>query len=236
MGKELRREPRVKANFEFVVETAGKTLHYYTRNASFSGVFLISENPLPLRRLVRLKTELDGEPIEMIGMVAHTINGPDAMELGKNPGMGVALFSLGPEPERRWREWVRVEYEKDPEAHAALMATELPKLRIHLKNEAMKEQFFQKDYPSGTIFYRTPDLLPEGTRVVCEVKHPDTGRLMELFATVTETVEGARRKRGIRLSFEELSEASTERFGRFERGEVSEAMVDEDSDSPDNES
>jgi len=115
------------------------------------------------------------------------------------------------------------------------MATELPKLRIHLKNETMKEQFFKKDYPSGTIFYRTPDLLPEGTRVVCEVKHPDTAKVIELFATVIEVVEGARRKRGIRLSFEELSEASTDRFGRFERGEASEA-VDEADENPDSES
>ena len=115
----------------------------------------------------------------------------------------------------------------DGEAHAALIATELPRLRVHLKNDKMKDQFFKHDYPSGSIFYRTPDLLEEGTRVVCEVKHPDTGKLAEVIATVTEVVEGARRKRGIRLEFEEMSEASTSRFDRFERGEASEAIDDD---------
>ena len=227
MGRELRREPRVACDFFFEVDTAGKGLRFQTRNASFSGVFLITDRPLPLRRLVRMDAVLDGVPIAMLGMVAHTINPADAAELSKDAGMGVALFPLGPDARRRWREFVRSEYEKDPEAHAALIATVLPRLRVHLKNDKMKDQFFKHDYPSGSIFYRTPDLLEEGTRVVCEVKHPDTGKLAEVIATVTEVVEGARRKRGIRLEFEEMSEASTSRFDRFERGEASEAIDDD---------
>lgn len=216
MGKELRREPRVKVSIDFTVESAGSTFVYPTRNASFSGVFLIAESPLPLRRLVRMKTNVQGEPIELLGMVAHTINAADAAELGRDPGMGVAIFPRGSRLHQLWRDYVRSEYERDPEAHAALMATELPRLRIHLKNEKLKKQFFMKDYPSGTIFYRTPDLLDVGTRVVCEIRFPDGDDIVELFATVTDTVEGARRKRGIRLAFEDLSEASLDRVAEIQ--------------------
>jgi hypothetical protein len=104
------------------------------------------------------------------------------------------------------------------------MASELPRLKVHLKNDKMREQFFGKDLPTGEIFYRTPELLPPGSRVVCEVTHPDTGKVLELFGFVTEVVEGSRRKRGFRVGFDEFSEATTGRVDRFARGEYSEAV------------
>lgn len=227
MGRELRREPRVRTNFEVELETAGRTLRYMTRNASFSGLFLITDDTLPLRRLVRVRCEVSGQRLELVGLVAHTINAADAHELNKQPGMGISLFSLGPHQREVWEEYVRTEYEKDPEAHAALIASELPRLKVALKNEKMKEQFFGNDLPSGEIFYRTPDLMDEGTQVVVEVRHPDTGKSLELFARVTERVDGSRRKRGIRIVFDEMSEASVDRVGRFESGIISEASDEE---------
>lgn len=224
MGRELRREPRVRTNFEIELETAGRTVRYQTRNASFRGLFVISDETLPLRRLVRVRAEISDELLELVGLVAHTVNAADAVELNKQPGMGISLFSLGPHQRQVWEEFVRAEYEKDPEAHAALIASELPRLKIALKNEKMKEQFFGSDLPSGEIFYRTPDLMPEGTQVVIEVRHPDTGKSLELVARVIEVVEGSRRKRGIRIAFDELSEASTLRVDRFESGVASEAV------------
>lgn len=236
MGKELRREPRVNTELDVALETAGKTEHFTTRNASFSGVFVMADEPLPLRRLVRFRLDIgDGpdDPIEMLGVVAHTINAADAHESGRSPGMGISLYALGPHNDERWQNFVRSEYEKDPDAHARLVASELPRLRVHLKNDQMKEQFFGTDFPSGQIFYRTPELLPEGSPVVCEVTHPDTGKTHELFATVNEVVTGARRDRGLRLLFEDLSEASTDRLHRFERGESSVAVDEENEQDQD---
>lgn len=223
MGRELRREPRVRTTFDVEVETEGRILHYVTRNASFRGLFLVTEQPLPLRRLVRVRCEVAGSALELIGLVTHTVNLTDAAELNKQPGMGVNLFSLGPTQRELWEDFVRMEYQKDPQAHATLVASELPRLSIVLKNDKMKEQFFGADLPRGDIFYRTPDKMPPGTRVVVEVKHPVTQKTHELFAQVVDTVDGARRKRGIRIAFEEMSEASTEELQRFEDGVMSEA-------------
>ena len=228
MGRELRREPRVRTNFDVEIETAGRKTDYPTRNASFSGLFLVTTETLPLRRLVRVRAEISGEQLELVGLVAHTVNAADAHEFNKDPGMGISLFSLGQHQRAVWEEYVRTEYEKDPEAHAALIASELPRLKVALKNDKMKEQFFGNDLPSGEIFYRTPDLMAEGTQVVVEVRHPDTGKSLELFARVTERVEGSRRTRGIRITFDELSEGSTHRVVRFEAGEPSEAHEEHD--------
>ncbi len=223
MGREHRREPRVRTSFNVELETAGRITRFETRNASFSGLFLVTDDTLPLRRLVRIRAEVSGEVLELIGLVAHTVNPADAVELNKQPGMGISLFSLGHRQRDVWNEFVRTEYEGDPDAHAALIASELPRLNVALKNEKMKEQFFGSDLPSGEIFYRTPDLMPEGTLVVVEVRHPDTGKTLELFAHVVEVVEGSRRKRGIRIAFDEMSEASSNRLVRFESGQSSEA-------------
>lgn len=227
MGRELRREPRVRTLFDVELETVGRTMTYRTRNASFSGLFLVTDDALPLRRLVRVRCEVSGEMLELIGLVAHTVNAADAVELNKQPGMGISLYSLGHHQRAVWNDFVRTEYEKDPDAHAALIASELPRLKVALKNEKMKEQFFGDDLPSGEIFYRTPDLMPEGTAVVVEVRHPDTGKELELFARVVEVVEGSRRKRGLRIAFDELSEASADRVVRFESGQASEATSED---------
>lgn len=226
MGRELRREPRVKTSFDIELETVGTTRRYRTRNASFRGLFVIADEPLPLRRLVRIRLEAHGQPLELIGFVAHTVNAADAHELKKEPGMGISLYSLGQHHREVWEEFVRTEYEKDPDAHAALVASELPRLKVPLKNEQMKQQFFGTDLPSGEIFYRTPELIPVGTEVCVEVRHPDTGKILELFARVVEAVEGTRRKRGIRIAFDEMSEASSHRIHRFEAGLASEAVDD----------
>lgn len=222
MGKELRREPRVRTDFDVEIETGGQKQMFPTRNASFSGVFVVCEEPFPLRRLVRMRADI-GQEVELLGLVAHTLNAADAHELGKKPGMGINVFGLGPEQREVWNSFVREEYEKDPEAHAALMASELPRLKVHLKSEKMTEQFFGRDLPTGEIFYRTPELLPPGSRVVCEVTHPKTGKVLELFGNVTETVQGSRRKRGIRVGFDEFSEATTGRVDQFARRDFSEA-------------
>ena len=226
MGRELRREPRVRTTFDVEIETVSAKTVYKTRNASFRGLFIVTDEPLSLRRLVRVRCEIDGRALDLMGMVAHTVTAEDAAVQGKHAGMGVHLFSLGPEQREFWEEFVRAEYEADPDAHAALVASELPHLKVALKNDKMKQQFFGNDLPSGEIFYRTPDLHPEGTQVVVEVVHPDTKKTHKLFARVCEVVEGSRRKRGIRIVFDEMSEASTTRLARFESGEQSEAVSD----------
>lgn len=222
MGRELRREPRVRTSFEIELETAGRVTRYQTRNSSFRGLFVITDETLPLRRLVRVRATIAGEVMQLIGLVAHTVNPADAYEAKTEPGMGISLFGLGPGQREQWEEFVRTEYEKDPEAHAELVASELPRLKVALKNDKMKEQFFGSDFASGEIFYRTPDLLPAGTEVVVDVQHPDTGKSLELLARVVEVVEGSRRKRGIRIAFDELSEASSNRVHQFEGRSTSE--------------
>ena len=213
--RENRRDPRVDIALDVKIQTAVGETTFQTKDISYRGVFILCSDPFPLRKLVRFKTVVDDQELQMMGLVAHRLNAPDAAERGVKPGMGIQLYSVGDDTRDRWRQYVRDCYEADPDAAEEMRASELPRIRIHLATEAMMKQFMERDFPSGSIFYRTPDVHPVGTRVLCEVSHPTTGEHFQLQAQVSEVSDGPRRNRGMRVDFLELSEASDERFDDF---------------------
>ncbi|MFB6373888.1 MAG: PilZ domain-containing protein, partial [Bradymonadaceae bacterium] len=111
-GKQSRREPRIDLDLTVTLLLPDGEVEYPVADASYRGVFLISENPLPLRKLVRFRTQLDAdeEPLQMMGLVAHHISTGEAAEIGRDPGMGIHLFSVGEETHRRWRQFIREHY------------------------------------------------------------------------------------------------------------------------------
>lgn len=221
MGRENRRDPRVDVQLNVHLQTARGEDPYITKDISYRGIFVVTQNPYPLRKLVRFRATLDGVDVQMMGLVAHRVNSLDAEERGTQPGMGVSLFSLGRSTREEWRTFVRDQYELDPEARRQVEIDEMPRLRIHLASDEMLRKFIDRDFPSGSIFYRMPELQPVGSRVMLEVVHPKSGDMFELEASITETVEEPRHKRGVRLAFDELSEASFTRFNTFDNAATS---------------
>ncbi|GEM_PF-2166416 len=243
MSRENRKDPRVDIALDVQIFTAPGVKSFKTQDVSFRGVFIVTQEPYNLRHLVRFhaRTE-DEQEFEMLGLVAHRINTFDAKERHKLPGMGIQLYSLGPENRQRWRDFVVQCCEADPATRRELEMQQMPRLKIHLKNEKMKRQFMEHDFPSQGIFYRTSALSPVGSKVLCEIIHPSTEKSFQLIATVLETRDGNRRQRGIQIQFEELSEATNARFDRFDKGEpttvseVSEASESNEEDKiPENE-
>lgn len=221
MSRENRKDPRVDVALNVTIFTAPGEKEFKTKDISYRGVFIVTQEPYNLRHLVRFHAQTDsGEKFEMLGLVAHRINTFDAKERNKLPGMGIQLYSLGTETRKRWRRFVTQSCESDPESRHALEIQEMPRLKIHLKNEKMKKQFMEHDFPSDGIFYRTSILSPVGSRVLCEIIHPITEKSFQLIATVLDTRDGSRRQRGIQIQFDELSEATNKRFDRFDAGEA----------------
>jgi hypothetical protein len=221
MGRENRRDPRVNVELDVFLPTARGEDRYVTKDIAYRGIFVVTPNPYPLRKLVRFRASLDGVDVQMMGLVAHRVNAMDAEERGTQPGMGVSLFSVGHSARQEWRDYVRTQYELDPEARRQVEIDEMPRLRIHLASQDMLRQFIDRDFPSGSIFYRMPELQPVGTRVRLEVIHPESREMFELEATVTEVVEEPRHKRGVRVAFDEMSEATESRFHDFDTSQPS---------------
>src|SRR5690554_1619333 len=89
--KKQRREPRINISLPVTLQLPDGELAYEIANASHRGIFIACPEPLPLRKLVRFSTQLDEEeePLQMLGLVAHTVNPAEARESGKAAGMGV---------------------------------------------------------------------------------------------------------------------------------------------------
>lgn len=199
-----RRSPRVFAALDVSLQTVDGDVFYKTRDASYDGVFLVSDEPLPLRKLIRFRTRLPDskEELQMLGLVAHTINPATAAESGEAPGMGIQLFSLGRETRARWREYIDALYQKNPEARRAVESARRPKVRVRIPNAELLKRFKTVDLPAKSLFLRTPDLHPAGTEVDCIISHPFSEQSFILSATVAESIDGTVKERGLRLDLE----------------------------------
>lgn len=216
-AKKLRREPRIEISLPVTLQLPDGDLDYEIRDASYRGVFIACPEPLQLRKLVRFKTRLgvDGEPLQMLGLVAKTINAVEARENNQTAGMGLQLYSVGKETRERWRAFITEEYEKDPEARDHVREMEVNRVSIHMRSLDQLRTFAERDLVKGNIFVRTSELSPVDSTVVCEIVHPEHQRPFALQARVIDVKETPRRERGVRLEFLELSEEERERFDAF---------------------
>ena len=198
-----RRAPRVRIALDVFLQTIDGDVPFKTLDASYEGVYLLSDEPLPLRKLIRFRTCIPGseDDLQMLGLVAHTVNPADADESPVPPGMGIQLFSLGKETRQRWRDYVDKLYTANPEARRAVESARRPKLRIRIPNAAYLRRFRTIDLPAGSLFLRSPDRHDVGTLVDCVITHPESTEEFLLPATVASVVDGSPKERGLRLQF-----------------------------------
>lgn len=215
--RDARREPRIQINLPVVVKLPHGEHIYETKDASYRGVFVTCPAPLPLRKLIRLQAVLDDdEPaLEMLGLVAHTVNQIDAQESGRSPGMGIQLFAVGELARGRWRDFIRAEYERRPEIRDLARRLDLPRLSVPMRSREQLEHFIDHDLAGSQIFIRTSDLHPVDTALVCDLLHPDRRASFSLDATVVEVTETPRRARGMRVDFGQVSEDTLSALKRF---------------------
>lgn len=216
-----RREPRIDIDLSVTVQLPDDAIEYPVGDASYRGVFLISEDPLPLRKLVRIETQLagDAESLQMMGLVAHHISPPEAAEMEREPGMGIHLFSVGEETHRRWRKFVREKYESDPKARIEYKRLEFPHVVAHLPTHEELADYFDDELTSGEMFVRSSEVHPEGESIICDVVHSDGDRALDLEGKVADTVKSPPRKRGMKIRFDDLDEENQRRIRAFIDGD-----------------
>lgn len=80
-----------------------------TVDVSRGGVFVQSDEPRPLRQLVRLRIDIpaQGEVIEVHGMVVHTRGAADEASDGQPAGIGIEFFGFGGQPRQMWEDLLR---------------------------------------------------------------------------------------------------------------------------------
>ncbi len=199
-----RRSPRVRAALDVFLQTVDGDIAFKTSDASYEGVFIVCPEPLPLRKLIRFRTRLgdSSDELQMLGLVAHTVNAEDAAETGQRAGMGIQLFSLGHATKQTWRTFIDDLYQQNPEARRAVESARRPKVKIRIPNEELLHRFRTLDLPAKRLFLRTPELHPSGTKVTCLVLHPLTKKTFPIPGEVLETIDGSVKERGMQLAFD----------------------------------
>lgn len=217
-GRNNRREPRVKAEIPVVLQMPRGTQRHVTANLSYRGVFILSPEPLPLRKLVRFHAELtEGEAtLPMLGLVAHRVNRVDAAEQGIEPGMGIQLFGSSPEARELWRQFVRDRYDKDPAARQQVRSRELPKLKLRFNRPEDIARLADTSFASGPLHVRSAELHPVGTHLQLDLLHPGTGAVLSVETIVEEVIEAPRQQRGMMVVLAD-AEAATEQMIAFSK-------------------
>jgi len=223
-SEDARREPRIDIDLEVTLQLPEGDVDYSVGDASYRGVFLYTSDPLPLRKLVRFRTQLpdDDAPLQMMGLVAHHIAPAEAEEFGRDPGMGIHLFSVGEETHRRWRQFVQERYEQDPEARKEFKRLEYPHVVAHLPSHEELGSYFDEEVESGEMFVRSSEVHDEGTEVICDVVHSDGTRSLDLEGLVEDTVKSPPRKRGMTIRFTNLDDENRRRIQAFIEGRFDE--------------
>jgi uncharacterized protein (TIGR02266 family) len=94
-GEDPRRAfPRYPASFPVRFATVQDFVLEYAANISAGGVFVHTQDPPPLKTVVRIQMELPGtgEPVPARGMIVHRVTPQEAQQRGTLPGMGVQFL------------------------------------------------------------------------------------------------------------------------------------------------
>lgn len=237
MGTEnLRREPRVELDLRVELETPRETRTLPIHDASYSGMFLKSQEVLPLRRLVRLTCQLpDGsnDSLRLLATIANQLTPEQASQVDRFPGMGLQLYPSTPDALDRWRSFIRERCLDDPRARREIRRLELPHVAAHLPDTDRLREVVETIADEGQMFLRTSNVYDVGSEVVCELVHPDTRRNLPLEARVTQSKRVPRRERGMELNFSELNDDDFENLEAFIDGEEMLEAVTTPPDLPD---
>jgi hypothetical protein len=103
---ELRREGRTAYRLPITLLRRDEEIPVRSEDVSFHGLFLETEEPLPLRHLIRLRLLLPPYDRELLahGMVVHVV--PPGNVEGKTPGVGVQLYALDRAARAAWGQFV----------------------------------------------------------------------------------------------------------------------------------
>ena len=106
MVENLRREARVDARIKVTVVRGRRMISVETTDVSFKGLFLRTDDPPPLRSLMRLRVALPHREIEAHAMAVHVSTTDDPMD-GRATGVGVQFWGLAGPDRVAWDDFVR---------------------------------------------------------------------------------------------------------------------------------
>lgn len=200
-----------------------------TEDISFSGLFLRTDNPPPLRELVKIKLVLPSDKLdaELLGMAVHRVE-PGGPRIA---GIGILLYGLDPQMRVRWERFVQEvrggQHGSGPTQDLAWPEPKVPskgkdyrpELRVQLPHEAAMQTIHDRDLVRKRTFVRTELYLERGTRAQVIFLHPDSGRPFSVQGRVLQPIrrEGMT---GLALELDGITPKVIEEFVEFMEDEI----------------
>jgi hypothetical protein len=106
-SENLRREARVEVRVPVTVYRGKKPLDLETSDVSFKGLFVCTNEPPPLRSLVKLRVALVGREFEAHAMAVHVVLPTGSSDEAHRPGVGLQFWGLSGQDRKAWDDFVR---------------------------------------------------------------------------------------------------------------------------------
>ena len=103
----LRREARVDVRVPVTVYRGKKAVDLETSDVSFKGLFVCTNDPPPLRSLVKLRVALVGREFEAHAMAVHVVLPSPSESATHQPGVGLQFWGLSGQDRMAWDDFVR---------------------------------------------------------------------------------------------------------------------------------
>ena len=110
MSNERRNSSRIHLEIGVTVLENSGNRSLRAIDISERGMFIKTDDPAPVRRLIRLRVPVasDGQELHVLALVVHRVlPTPGTLTMDSPPGMGIQLYGLGPLARKRWTEWVK---------------------------------------------------------------------------------------------------------------------------------
>lgn len=229
--KQPRREDRYIVRVPVVLICGGVRRELFTRDVSFRGLFVCTDQPPVLRQLISIEAKLPPEDTLFIshGMSVYAI---EPGGLPQKPGIGVQFYAQSGVERRKWEDFIghikdRVPTEPGPDdvepvnrLHPRIDAV----FEVHPKNIDELEVLYTRDVSKGGMFLATTSRIDLGHGLRLEVFHPMTDKSFTLDAIVRR--QSDEEPVGLGVEFINMSEAMREEFYAFVQDGITHVAIE----------
>ncbi len=230
-----RRHRRLPINLPVTLISARRELLLDTEDISFSGIYVRTDTPAPLRQLVKFRfmTPDTHQDLNMLAMCVYTVSVEQAERFNRAPGMALNLYGLDKDTRDVWTAFVARTLEAYDAAALNDLLRHMPVVSGHV--EPLRRRFprvvaefavrvhtvkalfevMTQNLSLGGAFLNTDELLPIGAPVRLVIVHPEDGSEFEIKGRVLRAVETPKDRRGLGVRFDDLEGDSAASFHDF---------------------
>ena len=237
MSKERRREPRYPYRNPIEIKVGGRLQETISEDISYRGLFVVTDDPPPLRTLISLKARVEGNrrPLEAHAMSVYVLEKGNSKS--RLPGVGLQFYAMGSETKKHWNAFVDVVRKKlrvvnrgGGEVRVGGVST-LPRqhvrypVRLEVKPRSLGELevLYSRDISRGGMFLLSPRKVACGILMEIDVVHPDNGELFTFNCTIRRVETGP--LFGLGVEFNQFDDGKREAFFEFVHSSVEELDI-----------